>query len=411
MNQHLIFYVMSIVIIGPLFILIIRGVFKKSFMAKIGYTVVAVALLKTVLSYTVYTFNIPSQINIPIDLVVIISAILYLRRDILRLQRLNGNIDELVEFNLNTKVNPSDLKHKDEIGQITKSANEFILKLNRLIAEISKSSDNLYHAGNTVDSVSQQLSQGANEQAATTEEIASSMEEMATTIQANSEQSKRSGEIAKNASGEMNNSMTVLLEAVEAVTKISDKIMIVSEIADKTDLLSINAAIEAARAGEVGKGFAVVASEIRKLADRTKIASDEIESLSASGRKVSQSAGEKLKELFPEVEKSSKLINEIALASIEQKDGAETINTSVQQLTEITSENSSSAEQLASSAEQLASQAEQLKNVVSTFILNPDYLSGIEEKTAENSIKRDRQKSVIEMGDDPDDLENEFEQY
>jgi len=131
--------------------------------------------------------------------------------------------------------------------------------------------------------------------------------------------------------------------------------------------LSINAAIEAARAGEAGKGFAVVSNEIRKLADKTKTASDKITKLSKNGQDISRIAGKALEKVIPEIIKSAELVNNIVSASREQQSGVEMINTSIQQLTETTNENSASAEEMSASAEELSAQAEQLKELISIF--------------------------------------------
>jgi len=125
--------------------------------------------------------------------------------------------------------------------------------------------------------------------------------------------------------------------------------------------------VEAARAGEHGKGFAVVASEVRKLAERSKLAADEIVNLASKSVNITESASVLMNELIPEIERTAKLVQEIAAASMEQSSGADQVNSAIQQLNQVTQQNAASSEELATSSEELSSQAEQLKEVVAFF--------------------------------------------
>ncbi len=251
-------------------------------------------------------------------------------------------------------------KRNDEVGELYSSINEINTNFKDIILNINDTATAVSDASNQLSSASQDISSRANEQAATTEEVATSMEEMLAMINSNSQNAEMTGKSSTKSANEMKQSNEIFVQTIKSVSEISEKITIISEIANKTDILSINAAIEAARAGETGKGFSVVANEIRKLADKTKIASDEITKLSQNGQNISKVAGKKLETVIPEIIKSAELVNNIVSAGKEQQSGVENINISVQQLTEITNENSASAEEL-------SAQAEQLKELISVF--------------------------------------------
>jgi len=260
-----------------------------------------------------------------------------------------------------------------EVSLLYRYVNKINSNFKHIILKIKETMASVFEGSMFLKSVAFQLSERANEQAATTEEIASAMEEMVATISMNTERAKITGEKSVESATKLKENGEIFMQTIDLVAEISDKISIITEIADKIDLLSINAAIEAARAGDSGKGFAVVAQEIRKLADRTKKASTEIISLSHKGQNMAKIAGNKLEEIIPEIMESAKLVDNIVVASMEQQSGAENINKSVQQLTEISSRNSVTAEEMLTSVEQLALQAEQLKDLISVFKIGEEH--------------------------------------
>ncbi len=255
----------------------------------------------------------------------------------------------------------------DDVGRLVDSVNKMVLKLREVSNDVRNASDNVASGSQELSAGAQQLSQGATEQASAIEEISSSMEEMVSNIRQNADNSQQTDKIAVKLAGDAKEGGAAVADTVKAMKEIAGKISIIEEIARQTNLLALNAAIEAARAGEHGKGFAVVASEVRKLAERSQSAAAEISQLSKTSVQVAETAGELLKRIVPEIQKTAELVQEISVASNEQNAGAEQINRAIQQLDQVIQQNAGASEEMASTSEELSSQSEQLQGTISFF--------------------------------------------
>jgi len=359
--------VIPIIVILPAFVLVIRLLFKKSIMTKIGYIIIGAVIFSTVLTKLIELAGLPELLGVPVRLLIVIVSIYSLKTDIKLLHQLEININHIANYNLNAQNKSSQVNRNDELGNISVSLQNMTENLRQIIISIIEIAKSVSNAGNTLSAISQETSQSANEQAATTEQVAASIEQMTVMINSNTQNAIITGNISKKSVEEINESYEVFKKTINSVLEISTKTTVITEIADKTDMLSINASIEAARAGEVGRGFAVVAAEIRKLAEKTKASSDLITKLSKNGQDISMEASEKMAKIVPEIAYSAQLVNNIVNASMEQQSGANLINTSVQQLSQITNQNSIISEKMSGSAQQLTTQANQLLNIVSKF--------------------------------------------
>jgi methyl-accepting chemotaxis protein len=272
----------------------------------------------------------------------------------------------LAEGDLTVKLNSDS---KDEVGMLMGAMQNMIGKLSQIIGEVRTAADNLTNAAGQVSATAQSLSQSSSEQAASVEETTSSMEQMSASITQNTENAKVTDGMASKAAKEAADGGEAVMQTVDAMKSIADKIGIIDDIAYQTNLLALNAAIEAARAGDHGKGFAVVAAEVRKLAERSQIAAQEIGNLASSSVKQAERAGTLLNEMVPSIRKTSDLVQEIASASSEQSSGVAQINGAMGQLNQATQQNASASEELAATAEELGSQAEQLQQTMTFFHL------------------------------------------
>lgn len=241
-------------------------------------------------------------------------------------------------------------------------------------------------AGTAIDlnDAAQMLSTGSAEQASASEQASSSVEEMTASINSNADNARQAETLAS----QVTESVIIITDAVkatnEAMNNIVNKISVINDIAERTDLLAINAAIEAARAGDYGKGFAVVASEVRQLAENTMHAAQDIQDVSASSMEKAKSSQKLLENLVPDITKNSVLVQEIASASIEQASGTAQINQALLQLTNVTQSNSVASEELATTAEHLSQHAGLLVKNISYFNKGKE----VEELNTENLEKK-----------------------
>lgn len=260
-----------------------------------------------------------------------------------------------------------EVRGRDETGQLLLAMQNMSGQLGRIIGEVRQAADSLAGASEELSATAQSMSQATSEQAASVEETSASIEQMTASINQNTDNAKVTDGMASKAAREAAEGGKSVEATVSAMKKIAQRIGIIDDIAYQTNLLALNAAIEAARAGEHGKGFAVVAAEVRKLAERSQVAAQEIGELSGSSVELAERAGGLLAEMVPSINKTSDLVQEISAASEEQSAGVAQINLAMVQLNQVTQQNASSSEELAATAEEMSAQAEQLQEVMGFF--------------------------------------------
>ena len=299
----------------------------------------------------------------------------------------------------------------DEIGQLVMAFNAFVEKLHQIIREVADSTAQLSTAAEEMSVISAESNENVSRQLSETEQVATAMNEMTSTVQEVARNAMQAAEAAENASGEANagrsvvettmGSINALANEVESASSVIQKLETDSEniggvldvirgISEQTNLLALNAAIEAARAGEQGRGFAVVADEVRTLASRTQESTLEIQSMIESlqsgaaqavtvmgqGREQAQTsveqaskAGDSLHAITTAVSTISEMNTHIASAADEQSSVAEEINRSINNIGSIGEQTAQGAQKTAAASEEMTQLATQLQSMVSHFTI------------------------------------------
>jgi len=318
-------------------------------------------------------------------LVTVISALTLLL--VLRFSRgLSRSIGQTLEMIEGLK--DGDLKRRldtgrgDELGRIAQAMNAMADQLSEVVFTVKGASDDLGQGSHELNLLSAELAKGATEQAAAAEEASASMTQISANIRQSAGNARQTEAIALLAAQNARQSGSAVSETVEAMRTIAGKIDVVEEIARQTNLLALNAAIEAARAGEHGKGFAVVAAEVRRLAERSQKAAVEICELSNRSLSIAEKAGEMLSLMVPEIEKTSRLVEEISASSREQDSGVNQVNEAIQSLNHIIQRSVSSSQEVNVTAEMLQNLSESLQGATDYFRIDAKGLKPSEGKSA-----------------------------
>ncbi len=288
-----------------------------------------------------------------------------------------------------SKVADGDLTariHKEFRGDIGRSAAHISTSLQKLsetfkglLVEVQR----MASASSQVESAISQVADGAKEQLSATQEISQQMQENSDISNDVNEKARNTSDMAREAAKISDHGKSESIEMMRVVEKIENnseeigKISdLIDEIAQQTNMLSLNASIEAARAGEQGRGFSVVATEVGKLAERSGSSVKDISELTEVARNEASGGAERMKELKEEMEKISETINsvekmmlEIVNQSNEQKDKNKSVQNSISNLTQIGENNSVAAEEISASMIELSNIANNTKNKVSEFKL------------------------------------------
>lgn len=276
------------------------------------------------------------------------------------------NLDEIKEGRLN---NTQTVDRRDEIGRLYQFISEMQSKLHEVVSSMRSTANMVVLGSNRLKDASEDISSGSAEQASSAEEIASSIEQMSANITQNRDNSLHTEKIVGESLEKIKYGTEIMKQTIEASNNVISKIGVVSEIAEKIDLLSINAGIQAAGGKGTGREFTVIANEIRALADNTARVADEINKLSQRNIELSDKTDKALTEIMPAIEKSNQLVKQISAAGQEQSHAADQINHSVQEFSNVTQRNANTSDNLLKEADKLANQAASLQELVAYFEL------------------------------------------
>ena len=306
------------------------------------------------------------------------------------------------------------LEKRSQADELIAAFQNMVAKLSEVVESINDAADNVSSGSVEISNNAGNMAQSANEQAASVEEVSASVEQMQATINQNAENAKETQRISLKAASNIEIGSKAVQTTVEAMREIIEKIQIVTEIADKTDLLAINAAIEAARAGEHGEGFAVVASEVRKLAEMSKEAGKDINKVSKNSLKIAEESGKMLENIVPQIKDTARLVNEISIASEEQNSGINQITMAITQLNNLSQQNAAASEELSTGSEELNSQAYTLREIVSFLKIDkvtkikPNFQKNISHTLGKKTHNKNQKGFSISLNDTND---NEFDNY
>ncbi|WP_269465160.1 methyl-accepting chemotaxis protein [Halomonas huangheensis] len=274
---------------------------------------------------------------------------------------------------------------RNEVGRLFSAMREMQQSLLTAIGGVRDASASIHVGTSQIAAGNADLSSRTEQQAASLEETAASMEEMTSTVHQNADNARQASSLANDASVMAERGGLVMDEVSQSMQGISERsrqiadiIGMIDAIAFQTNILALNASVEAARAGNQGRGFAVVADEVRNLAGRSSRAAKDIKELiEATTAEVQQgssqveTAGTTVADIVNAVKRVSDFMDEIAVASQEQRDGIEQVSMAVTQMEQVTQQNAALVQEASSAATSLADQTQRLESVVATFRLAP----------------------------------------
>jgi methyl-accepting chemotaxis protein len=270
---------------------------------------------------------------------------------------------------------------QDELGRLMQAINGIGHGLAIVVGNVRSGVLSINTASREIASGNTDLADRTAQQASSLEKISQAMVALTSTVQQNADNARQANQLVTTTAelaergGAVVNTVVQTMDGIKSSSaRISEIINVIDGISFQTNILALNAAVEAARAGEQGRGFAVVASEVRVLAQRSAAAAKEISELitdsvskvNTGGHQVDQ-AGTTMNEIVSAVRQVVDIMSEILAASKEQNEGINQVSLAIEQLDDMTQQNSALVEQAAAASESLLDQADNLEQAVKVF--------------------------------------------
>ncbi len=352
----------------PVSWVLLKLIFGRSVMLRISFVIVSLLLFEHALNLLIRAYPILSVelAVVAVDFAAGIAVFYYIsRRFKAPLKAIVREMHALADGDLRIRL--QEREERTEFDEIRNALLTIQRSQRRVVGTLAEQSTHLVDLVGVGRTIAGQLSEGASEQAASIEELSSTMEEIVAMIEQNTDNARRTVSNSQMVQEGLEEVGQNAREAMDSHGQINERISIIREIAEQTNILALNAAVEAARAGDHGRGFAVVATEVRKLAERSKIAAEEIIGLSEKSKGQVDQTGIRLAGILPEVSEAVHLFGEITAASLEQSAGAERVNATVLQLNGIAQQTAGTSHQLADTAEEIAQRSSQLVELLAYF--------------------------------------------
>ncbi|MGZ5199604.1 MAG: methyl-accepting chemotaxis protein [Telluria sp.] len=272
----------------------------------------------------------------------------------------------------------------DEIAQTQRALDTSIRNLNGTLRTILESARSIGSASREIALGNLNLTTRAVFRASSLEQTASSMQELAATVNQTVDSAQAANRLAATATsvaqqgGSMVDQLMHTMESVKGSSRrVAELVTTIDALANETGTLALNAAVEAARAGEHGRDFAQVASEVRTLAQRAGAAAREIRELAVQsvaqiegGTAWAAEAGHSMADIASSVQQVGTIINQISSASVGQASGLSEVNQAIVHMDQVSQRNSALVEEAAQAARSLQLQAMTLSRAVSAFRLD-----------------------------------------